>query len=74
MDILKAYAMFLARKNSDNTIKSYLYDIKLFLDYIKEKKDLENNMDCVKNTTIEDVEDYLNNCKSNKDTLYSAAR
>ena len=70
MDILKAYAMFLARKNSDNTIKSYLYDINLFLDYIKEKKDLENNMDCVKNTTIEDVEDYLNNCKSNKDTLY----
>lgn len=65
------YGSNLARDKEYKTIRSYISDVNVFLDWLKERKNIHDEKKLIISVSPEDVEDYLNKGASNRGTTYS---
>lgn len=65
------YGVNLSRDKEYKTIRSYISDVNVFLDWLKERKNIHDEKKLITSVLPDDVEDYLNKGKSARGTVYS---
>lgn len=74
MKILKEYLTYLnvVQGKSSRTISEYNYDLKLFLEYVKNKKKETDDLSLIKNIELDDIYSFLEYCQIIRNNSASA--